>query len=198
MGQNAREMAVNAHSRCQMTALRGEVALRSAKMAGKRQTLTAARWDEIRALREAGDTPRTVAERFPDVSVGQVKAIWNGTRKRPGWIWERAEQREAERLPMNGRAIRCELSTVDQVTLFLSQDSLCYLCGDSLDFDLAHVDHDHTHEACEGKGCRHCVRGLVHTQCNTAIGLLGDDPDRLRRVADGLQQAIVQTRAGWS
>lgn len=42
------------------------------------------------------------------------------------------------------------------------------------------VDHDHT--CCPGKrSCGRCVRGLLCGPCNTALGLLKDDP---RRIAD--------------
>lgn len=157
--------------------------------------MTAAQWDEIQSLRESGHTPRTVSEMFPDVSVGQVKNVWNGSKKRPGWIHERArqrnEQKEIEQLKANGRAKRCELSTVEQVDLFHAQNDVCYLCEEPLDFDLAHIDHDHSHETCQGHGCKVCVRGLTHNQCNTGIGLFGENPERMRRVADNLERMLA-------
>ena len=43
-----------------------------------------------------------------------------------------------------------------------------------------HIDHDH---ACCGPGvsCGKCVRGLLCSKCNTAMGLLGDDPKMFER-----------------
>jgi hypothetical protein len=41
-----------------------------------------------------------------------------------------------------------------------------------------HIDHDHA----TGE-----IRGLLCAHCNTALGLLGDDPDRMRRAADYLE-----------
>lgn len=41
-----------------------------------------------------------------------------------------------------------------------------------------HIDHDHA--CCAGaSSCGRCIRGLLCGNCNTAIGLMKDDPDRL-------------------
>jgi hypothetical protein len=42
-----------------------------------------------------------------------------------------------------------------------------------------HVDHDH---ACcpSSKSCGKCVRGLLCSRCNVALGMCDDSPDRLR------------------
>ena len=45
--------------------------------------------------------------------------------------------------------------------------------------DVFHIDH--SHECCEGDySCGKCVRGLLCSQCNTALGLVGENPDILR------------------
>lgn len=58
-----------------------------------------------------------------------------------------------------------------------SQGGGCAICGtpprDVRGMRYLHVDHDHE----TGR-----IRGLLCTNCNTAIGLLGDDP---RRMIDG-------------
>jgi len=41
-----------------------------------------------------------------------------------------------------------------------------------------HIDHDHVNGA---------VRGVLCAKCNTAIGLMGDSPDRLRAAADYIE-----------
>lgn len=75
----------------------------------------------------------------------------------------------------------------DWAQMSAAQDECCYLCGRPLG-DRVVVDHDHSH--CRaGYSCQACRRGLAHDECNTAIGLLRDDPDCLRRVADALELA---------
>ena len=75
--------------------------------------------------------------------------------------------------------------------LWAAQDGRCYLCGEELDrsaYRKIHLDHDHSH-CPPGKSCRICQRGLACTDCNHAIGLVRDDPARLRRMADALELA---------
>lgn len=60
------------------------------------------------------------------------------------------------------------------------QRGLCAICEGPLGKRQVHADHDH------GTGR---PRGLLHAQCNTGIGLLGDDPARLRRAADYIERA---------
>lgn len=80
-----------------------------------------------------------------------------------------------------------------------ASDGCCHACGAVFDLDTfrkadtPHVDHDRSH--CPGrKSCGKCVRGLLCDNCNRAIGLLGDDPDRIRRVADWLEKAKADVR----
>lgn len=56
--------------------------------------------------------------------------------------------------------------------LFKKQKGLCALCGKSPFKENMCVDHDHE----TGK-----VRGLLHKKCNTALGLLNDDPKLVYR-----------------
>src|SRR5258708_6381080 len=76
----------------------------------------------------------------------------------------------------------------DRAAMWAAQDGHCYLCGEELAAEKAHVDHDHS---CCGRdrSCPVCRRGLACEQCNRAIGLTRDDPDRLHRMADALEAA---------
>lgn len=47
---------------------------------------------------------------------------------------------------------------------------------------------DHDHSCCPGKkSCGKCVRGLLHRQINTAMGLFQDNPEWLRAAADYIE-----------
>ena len=49
----------------------------------------------------------------------------------------------------------------------------CHVCGS---FDRLTLDHDHN--CCpQGRSCHNCVRGILCHKCNTAAGLLNDDPN---------------------
>lgn len=82
--------------------------------------------------------------------------------------------------------------------ILVAQDGCCYLCGEPLDLEAKgngkfHIDHDHS--CCRGrKSCGSCVRGLACKKCNTGIGMFGDDPERMRRVADNLEMATRRLR----
>lgn len=88
----------------------------------------------------------------------------------------------------NGAWRRHGLRPEDRAALWAAQDGRCYLCGEELAAEKAHIDHDHS---CCGpnRSCPVCRRGLACEQCNRAIGLARDDPARLRRMADALEAA---------
>ena len=76
--------------------------------------------------------------------------------------------------------------TVEEFDALLeSQDNMCAICG------LKSDDHgngkrlcvDHCHETSE-------VRGILCSNCNTAIGLLGDDPERIAKALEYLKRHI--------
>ena len=80
-------------------------------------------------------------------------------------------------------------------SLWEAQDGKCYLCREPLKRNVKraiHLDHDHS---CCGpeRTCEKCRRGLSCKECNLAIGWAGDDPDKLRRIADNLEKAIAVT-----
>lgn len=66
----------------------------------------------------------------------------------------------------------------DQYNKLLLRFTSCPVCGISFEVSVPCVDHDHD----TGR-----VRGLLCKPCNRAIGLLGDDPDRLRLGAEYLE-----------
>lgn len=59
----------------------------------------------------------------------------------------------------------------------------CEICGSE---DNLHVDHDHA--CCPGPmTCGKCFRGWLCSNCNTSLGLMKDDPERLRKAAKYLE-----------
>ena len=83
--------------------------------------------------------------------------------------------------------------------MVIAQNSTCAVCGTSDpggSIRRWHIDHDHT---CCGPGvsCGKCVRGLLCSRCNTAIGLLEDSPTRLEAALSYLKdppaQRVIQT-----
>lgn len=63
--------------------------------------------------------------------------------------------------------------------MFAAQNGYCAACHlPQTEGKILVVDHDHT----TGK-----VRGLIHNTCNSIIGFVGDDPTKLRMLADYLE-----------
>jgi Recombination endonuclease VII len=76
--------------------------------------------------------------------------------------------------------------------LWQEQDGRCYLCGELVTLEAAQLEHDH--RCCPAaRWCSYCVRGVACSPCNTAIGLLRDDPDLLERVAVNLRAKLAET-----
>ena len=107
-------------------------------------------------------------------------------------ILQQVKTRRAERVDAARRSTH---GTDDWDALFSSlwdaQQGMCYLCGDPLQRDVPRAIHlDHDHACCPlAKSCERCRRGLACKDCNRMIGIAKDDPDRLRRMADGLERA---------
>lgn len=83
--------------------------------------------------------------------------------------------------------------------MYDDQDGVCSICGGdgigSGRWDSLHVDHDHS--CCPGKGtmtCGECNRGLLCSKCNTMLGLVQDDEDRLLSAINYLQTWKLKTR----
>lgn len=66
----------------------------------------------------------------------------------------------------------------------------CSVCGAKTDIAAA-IDHDHA--CCPGRfSCGKCVRGVLCTSCNMAIGYVHDDPARLEALARYLREHAMQ------
>ena len=64
--------------------------------------------------------------------------------------------------------------------LVAKYEGTCHSCRDR---KASHIDHDH--ECCDKAfSCGNCVRGVLCSQCNTALGLLAEDPEKVQRLLD--------------
>lgn len=103
--------------------------------------------------------------------------------------------RSASSTPRDALLRNHGLRPEDLAAMVAAQQRECYLCGAKLGGGKSvHIDHDHS--CCpQGKSCSLCRRGVACQQCNVAIGLAGDDPARLRRMADALESAKTSAAA---
>lgn len=53
----------------------------------------------------------------------------------------------------------------------------CWICKDK---EAVHIDHDHNCCNDNSFSCGNCIRGVLCSNCNTAIGLLRDDENLIR------------------
>ncbi len=77
----------------------------------------------------------------------------------------------------------------DYDALLATQGGVCAICGGTNQGVRLVIDHNHT----TGQ-----VRGLLCAQCNFAVGHLGDDPERARRLADYIEhppaEGFIETK----
>lgn len=110
--------------------------------------------------------------------------------------WYRKNPRSPEENAEAHFRHRYGLSTEQRDQMVVAQKGLCYLCDDPLPGESRKIHTDHDRACCpKSRSCGKCVRGIACEGCNTGIGLLGDDPDRIRRIADSLEKANVRTRS---
>lgn len=76
--------------------------------------------------------------------------------------------------------------------MYINQGGKC-ICGQQFNYftKLPHVDHNHICCPTQFKACGKCVRALLCSQCNMALGLLKDNPERLELLADYLRRNII-------
>lgn len=95
---------------------------------------------------------------------------------------ERYRNSEVVRLAANAsRFKRVYGITIDQyIEMRDSQQNVCFICHEPQTLNRA-LSVDHNHDTGE-------VRALLCDNCNRAIGLIQDDPDRARAIADYLEK----------
>lgn len=76
----------------------------------------------------------------------------------------------------------------DYNKVLAEQEGLCSLCG-LLPKTGEYLVTDHNHLCCPGeKSCGKCIRGLIHSDCNAALGFLKDDPALCIKAAEYLKR----------
>lgn len=99
-------------------------------------------------------------------------------------LTERQAQRYQEDPDFYRKAVmksRYKISLDEYDNILRDQNYGCMICGGTNESgrSLA-VDHDHT--CCPGKiTCGECMRGLLCSNCNRALGLFKDDPELLKK-----------------
>jgi len=75
------------------------------------------------------------------------------------------------------------------VRLLDAQGGVCAICsGTNPNGNALSVDHDHA--CCPGdRSCGRCIRGLLCSPCNFAVGMMRDEPARLRVAANYLERS---------
>lgn len=146
--------------------------------------------ERIIELRQEGKTYRAIADQLnvegvPTGSDGR----WHGPTvyralKTRGYLGA-CERSDEDRLA--ARLRRYSLTPVEFDRMMTAQGHACAICHVPFVGPVFSIDHDH--ECCQVGSCGRCVRGILCTACNTAIGKLGDDPDRLRSAAEYLEAA---------
>lgn len=101
---------------------------------------------------------------------------------RDRWYW-RNRDREILRMRWNATKRKYGLDEAGYYGLLTSQDDACAICGSSdpgRTNGYFFIDHDHATRA---------IRGLLCHRCNVGLGMLADDPERLRAAASYIEKA---------
>ena len=75
---------------------------------------------------------------------------------------------------------RHHISEEKYIEMFCLYEGKCHAC--KINF-ATNIDHDH--KCCnKPRSCGKCVRGLLCHQCNSALGLLGDDRQKIKKLLE--------------
>ncbi|MFJ6016824.1 endonuclease VII domain-containing protein [Streptomyces sp. NPDC092952] len=88
------------------------------------------------------------------------------------------------------RVRRYGLSYEQYAEIHQYQRGKCPICDEPIGKFRQGIVIDHDHSCClPGRtACGNCVRGILHRECNSALGFLRDDADRAERAADYLRE----------
>lgn len=81
------------------------------------------------------------------------------------------------------------ITEAEYQAILKAQGGVCYICRKKPGKRRLSVDHDH-HMGCghdPKTGCPKCIRGLLHSKCNSYLGWVRDDPAAMERGAEYLR-----------
>jgi len=94
-----------------------------------------------------------------------------------------AKKRCARHLSYGYNLSRFNITLEQFVGMLERQNGACAICGGTNSNGKA-LSVDHDHRCCDGDySCGACIRGLICQPCNFAVGMMRDDPTRLRAAA---------------
>lgn len=112
----------------------------------------------------------------------------HGVQKRGSLYYKEYRKRRYEAMKGNVLKYRMGISIDEYNRILLSQNGVCATCknpelvSQNGKIRSLSVDHDHKTDS---------IRGLLCYACNVGIGFFKDDPERLRRAAEYLEQHVV-------
>ena len=136
-----------------------------------------------------------------------MRKYWVGKKDGLTWCQRHPEKAKlkARRDAITKRFKKHGISQEQYEALLTRQQGVCAACGEvpittsvkanAVSFDRFVIDHDR--KCCNGeKSCGSCIRGLICTTCNVAVGMVRDSPDKLRKLAEYLESYISRTNCG--
>lgn len=87
-----------------------------------------------------------------------------------------------------GNLKRFGLTVENYIDLEKSQNGVCKICN-LPEENRRRLCVDHDHSCCpDTSSCGKCVRGLICFKCNTALGMVKDNPETLQKMIDYLKK----------
>lgn len=87
-----------------------------------------------------------------------------------------------------GNLKRFGLTVEDYIDMEKSQNGVCAICKDP-EMNKRRLSVDHDHACCPGSGsCGKCIRGLLCSNCNTALGNFKDNLETIKAALAYLQK----------
>lgn len=109
----------------------------------------------------------------------------NPEKRQKIWVEYRLQDKHLKLIKGFGISLQTYLNMLDL------QQERCRICERHMSMFKRMLSVDHDRQCCSGsKSCGKCIRGLLCGNCNTALGLFSDDPDRMRRAIKYVQKEL--------